>query len=151
MNTVPQIDRTALKFNQMTIVVLLLAGFIFNERILPLFVAFVMCAGSVIPGLSLFKQFYALVLRPAGIMKAEVSDESPAPHNFAQLLGGIFLGGGTLLLSTGFQTAGWALTWLVIILAGVNLVFGFCAGCFLYYQLGKFGFFRSQSPEEGRQ
>jgi hypothetical protein len=30
---------------------------------------------------------------------------------------------------------GWALGWLVVALALANLLFGFCAGCFIFYQL----------------
>ena len=43
----------------------------------------------------------------------------------------------TLLL--GYAVLGWALTWLVIVLAGLNLFLGFCAGCFVYYQLARLG------------
>ena len=39
----------------------------------------------------------------------------------------------------GAATAGWALAILVIVLAGVNLFFGFCAGCFVYFQLQRLG------------
>jgi hypothetical protein len=32
---------------------------------------------------------------------------------------------------------GWALAWLVVVLAALNLFLGFCAGCFVYYQLNR--------------
>ena len=33
--------------------------------------------------------------------------------------------------------AGWALAIVVIVLAAINLIFGFCAGCFVYFQLAR--------------
>jgi hypothetical protein len=42
-----------------------------------------------------------------------------------------------IALLAGPPVLGWTLVWLVIVLAGLNLFLGFCAGCFLYYQLNK--------------
>ncbi len=42
-----------------------------------------------------------------------------------------------LLLFLGFDIAGWFFGFMVLALALVNLVFGFCAGCFLYLHLGR--------------
>ena len=33
----------------------------------------------------------------------------------------------------------WVMVGLVIVLAALNLFLGFCAGCFVYYQLSKLG------------
>jgi hypothetical protein len=46
---------------------------------------------------------------------------------------------GTLALIAGVPVLGWALAWIVIALAALNLFTGFCAGCFVYYQLSKRG------------
>jgi hypothetical protein len=45
----------------------------------------------------------------------------------------------TILLAVGAPTIGWALGWVVVVLAGVNLFLGFCAGCFIHYQLARRG------------
>ena len=37
---------------------------------------------------------------------------------------------------------GWALTLLVVALALLNLVLSFCAGCFVFYQLERWGVIR---------
>jgi hypothetical protein len=37
----------------------------------------------------------------------------------------------------GLSALGWALTLLVVLLAAIDLVFGFCAGCFVYLQLAR--------------
>jgi membrane protein DedA with SNARE-associated domain len=34
---------------------------------------------------------------------------------------------------------GWTLDIIVFVLAGINLTVGFCAGCFVYYHLGRLG------------
>jgi hypothetical protein len=34
---------------------------------------------------------------------------------------------------------GWALDLVVFVLSSINLTVGFCAGCFVYYQLGRLG------------
>lgn len=133
------VDRSALKFNQIGIIGLALPGFIFNQPILPAFVAAVMLVGTFRPSLALFKQTYAHILEPLGVMKPEPVEDVRASHEFAQFLGGVFLLAGTIFLLSGWVRTGWALTWVVILLASANLFFGFCAGCFVYYQLGRLG------------
>jgi hypothetical protein len=60
--------------------------------------------------------------------------DNPEPHRFAQGFGGVVLTLAVFFLLSG-SAFGWLLVWLVIILAGLNLFLGFCAGCFIYYQL----------------
>jgi hypothetical protein len=142
------LDRSALRFNQIAIIALVLIGFIIDQPVLPAFVAVVLVAGSLHPGFALFKVIYKHVLRPLKLMNPQPVDDMPSPHEFAQLLGGIVLGVASILLFSGVPVAGWSLSWVVLLLAATNLFFGFCAGCFLYFQLGRIGFpgFR---PEEG--
>jgi len=139
-NTQNTVDLSALKFNQLSIITLVLLGFIFNQPLLPAFVAVVLLAGSVHRSLALFKLLYKRVVVPVKILKPNILAESPAPHAFAQILGGSFLAVASILLFNGFVVAGWILAWLVVFLALANVVFGFCAGCFLYLQLGVPGF-----------
>ena len=148
LDTTKQIlDHSVLKFNQISIITLTLLGFILNQPLLPLFVAAVLVAGTVDRNFALFKLTYQHVIKPLELMKQDPVEDIPAPHEFAQLLGGIMLGLGSLLLFTGSILLGWVLVWIVIALAAANLIFGFCAGCFVYYQLGKLGVpgFRIQS------
>ncbi len=143
-----KIDLNTLRFNQLSIVSLVLTGFVFNILFLPLFVAVVLVLGSMIPSLALFKIIYKYVVVPLGIMKPEIVEDLSAPHNFAQLLGGITLIISSILLFNGTMFLGWALSWIVIILALANLLFGFCAGCFIYYQLGRLNLPGFQSKTE---
>ncbi len=133
------IDLSALKFNQISIIVLTLGAFIFNVPLLAGIVAFILITGTLNPELALFKQAYARGAKPLRLLKPNPVEGSPAPHEFAQALGGIVLGTGSLLVWAGSGSWGWSLAWVVIVLAAANLFFGFCAGCFLYFQLGKLG------------
>ncbi len=94
------------------------------------------------PQLALFKQIYFKVLKPAGVVKARPVQDRPEPHNFAQGLGGVFLGIASALL---FVTpiASIALALLVAALAFVNLAFGYCLGCQIFFQLEKRGLVRA--------
>ncbi len=134
-----KIDLNALKFNQASIIILTALGFILNEPILTAAVAVVLIAGSIDSRLAVFKQFYRYVVLPFKILRPNIAEESSAPHNFAQTLGGIFLSIGSVLLFENYSVPGWIFAWIVILLAAANLAFGFCTGCFIYFQLGKFG------------
>ena len=134
-----RVDQTALKVNQACIVILLAWAFLFNWPWLVALVALVMLVGTFAPEAGLFKQFYSRVLRPAGLLKPDIVADAPQPHLFAQGVGGAFLLLASLAFLAGWATVGWVLTGIVIALAAVNLIFGFCAGCFMYYQLGRRG------------
>jgi Domain of unknown function (DUF4395) len=75
------------------------------------------------------------VLRPAGLLRPDVHAESAAPHRFAQGMGAGVLLIALAAFALGGPALGWGLSLLVIALAAVNLFFGFCAGCFVYFQL----------------
>ena len=134
-----KVDQSALKFNQASIILLLVLAFLFNAAWLVAFVAAVMLVGTLWPEAGLFKQIYARWLKPAGLLKPNVVDDDPQPHLFAQGLGGIFLVLSAAALWLGAPVAGWALAAMVIVLAALNLFLGFCLGCFIYYQLGRVG------------
>lgn len=134
-----KVDQTALRFNQASIILLLVAAFLLDAVWLVAFVAVVMLVGSIWPQAGLFKQLYARALKPAGVLKAHVIDDDPQPHLFAQGLGGIFLALSTVTLWFGLPIVGWTLAAVVIALAAINLFLGFCLGCFIYYQLGRAG------------
>jgi hypothetical protein len=135
-----KVDTTALKFNQASIITLTVLAFLFNQPLLMLFVGLVMAAGTLFPQAALFKQIYFKVLKPNNLLKPNIIDDNPAPHQFAQGMGSLFLlASAFALLVLGNAILGWVLAWIVIILAAANLFLGFCAGCFVYYQLDKVG------------
>jgi len=138
MTSLHPIDHTALRTNQAMIILLLVLGFIFNSPALVLVVALFMLGGTLIgrPG---FAWVYTRLLRPLGLLKPDVIPDNPAPHRFAQGFGGSVVTAAALALLLGAQTLGWALAWLVVGLAALNLLLGFCAGCAVYYLLNRLG------------
>ena len=134
-----KVDQSALKFNQASIILLLVLAFLLNATWLVAFVAVVMLVGTLWPEAGLFKQIYARWIRPAGLIKPNVVDDDPRPHLFAQGLGGIFLVLSAAALWLGVPIVGWSLSAMVILLASLNLFLGFGLGCFIYYQLGRIG------------
>lgn len=138
-------DYSALKVNQSFIAGLLVLAFVLNVWPLVAGVGLVMLVGTAFPSLALFQLIYRHILRPSGWVKAHVIEDNPEPHRFAQGFGGTVLAIATVAFLLGAPLVGWVLGWLVAILAAVNLFLGFCAGCFVYYQLNRLGlggFFR---------
>jgi hypothetical protein len=132
------VDHGALRSNQLIIIVLSLTAFIADLPVITLGVGLVMAGGTLFgkPG---FLPVYVWLLRPLGLAKPDMLPDSPGPHRFAQGIGSMVMMSGALALLSGAQLAGWILVWLVIFLAAMNVFAGFCAGCFLYYQLGRLG------------
>ena len=130
-----QVDRTALRVNQAFIIGFLALAFLLDQPWLVAFVCAVMAIGTAFPQAALFQRIYRDVLRPAGLLKPDLHDEDAAPHRFAQGMGAAVLLIATIALFAGATVLGWGLSFVVIALAAVNLFFGFCAGCFVYFQL----------------
>jgi hypothetical protein len=130
-----RVDHTALRVNQALIIVFLTAAFLLDRSWVVVFVAAVMVLGTITPALALFQRLYRDVLKPAGLLKPDVRAEAAAPHRFAQGMGGSVLVIASVALFAGALAVGWALAILVIVLAAVNLFFGFCAGCFVFFQI----------------
>lgn len=130
MDATGRLDRTALKVNQAGVVVTLLVAYVVSAvwrpaaLLVPL-LALIMLLGTFEPRAAVFKQLYQRVLRPRGILSPRPVIESARPHNFAQALGGVVLVPASLALALGAGIVGWALAWIVLALAFVNLAFGF--------------------------
>jgi Domain of unknown function (DUF4395) len=147
------VDHSALKVNQTGIVTTVLVAFIGYTFYKPVAVlipllAVVLLLGTFAPQLALFKQLYFKVLKPRGIVRPRLVQDRPEPHNFAQGLGGVFL-----LVSSVFvlpiPVVGLALALLVAVLAFINLAFGYCVGCQIYFQLGRAGLIKAAPGTTG--
>jgi hypothetical protein len=141
------VDHSALKVNQTGIVATVLVAFVGSAAWRPLLVlipllAIVLLLGTFVPQLALFKQVYFKVLKPAGIVKPRPVPDRPEPHNFAQGLGGVFLAVASVFLVP-LPVVGLALALLVAVLAFVNLAFGYCLGCQIYFRLGRAGLIKA--------
>jgi hypothetical protein len=143
-----KVDYSALRTNQAMIISLSLIAFILNWPWLAGVVALVMAYGTVRSQAG-FRIVYTGLLKPRGWVKPDVTNDNPEPHMFAQGFGAVVLAAGVILLFAGAAVAGWALVWLVIALAALNLFVGFCVGCAVYYWLGKLrlpGFVKAPPP-----
>jgi uncharacterized protein DUF4395 len=142
------VDHSALKVNQAGIVLTALVAFVGSAFsrwflvLLPLLAA-VLLVGTFAPRLALFKQAYFKLLKPRGIVKPRPLEDRPEPHNFAQGLGGVFLVVASLLIPVS-EALALALGLIVAALAFVNLAFGYCVGCQVYYFLGRRGLIGAQ-------
>jgi hypothetical protein len=134
-----RVDQSALRVNQAFIVALTGLGLILGQWQLIALVGLVLLLGTISPPLGAFQAIYRNTLRPAGLIKPDVIRDDPAQHRFAQAVGAAFLVASTACLVLGAATVGWMLAGIVLVLAATNLSVGFCAGCFMYYQLGRLG------------
>jgi len=142
------VDRNALRFNQASIIALAVAGFVLGEPVgvwLVGFVAAVMLLGTLYAPASGFKLLYRHLFVRLGWLKPKMEHDDPAPHQFAQGMGGTVLAVAFVALLAGASTLGWILAWLVVALAAVNLLAGFCLGCFIYFQLEHRGLLRGSA------
>ncbi|MEX1248732.1 MAG: DUF4395 family protein [Anaerolineales bacterium] len=133
-----QVDHAALRTNQAFIIGLSLAAYITDSPWWAGIVGLAMFIGTMLRA-PVFGFVYRRWLKPSGLVKPEVLTDNPEPHRFAQGFGAVVELAGFGLLLAGAATAGWALVWLVIFLAALNLFVGFCAGCAVYYWLNRFG------------
>ena len=138
--TIPRIDAHFNKFSQAGVVLTTGLAFIFNWPWLTLLAAIILILSVIAPSASPFRWLYKGVALPSGLLKSRIVEDDPAPHRFAQAIGATFLVAASLLLFlTPATPIGWLLDLIVFVLAGINLTVGFCAGCFVYYHLGRLG------------
>jgi hypothetical protein len=136
----PIVDVNALRTNQALIVAGVVIAFVLGSSAgawVLLAVAVSLAIGAARPGFGPFQIFYREVLKPTGFVKPSPRPDDPAPHRFAQSLGATVLFLAALALFAGADALGWVLAFLVLALALVNLLFGFCAGCFVFLQINR--------------
>ena len=137
-------DRSVLKVNQMILMVAIVVGYLLALAypgvawILPV-LAVMMLAAVASPSLNVPRLLYTRILRPSGIVKPRIVQEDPAPHRFAQLVGGVFLAAASIFVITGLLVVAWVLAWIVVALAFLNFAFNICVGCIVYAQLVRIG------------
>ncbi len=140
----PRVDTHLTKFSQAWVVLLTGLGFLLGSehggRIVVAIAALALAISALAPSMSPFRLLYRGVVVPSGLLKPRMVEDDPAPHRFAQGVGAAFLIAATLVLFlTSATVVGWTLDVIVFVLAGINLTVGFCAGCFVYYHLGRLG------------
>lgn len=137
-----KVDHNAIKFNQVSLTVVAIAAAVLGLPYLVAILALILAAATAKPQWGVFRAVYQRVALPLGWLRPHVVDDDPAPHRFAQGVGAAFLALSWIALVTGAVVAGWVLDLLVAVLAMANVLFNFCAGCFVYYQLRRLGLIR---------
>ena len=137
----PRVDTHLLKFSQAWTVGLTALAFVLQWRWLALVAALCLLISAAAPMVGPFRLLYRYVAVPLRLLRPRIVEDDPAPHRFAQGVGATFLVASSLLLFLvpGASAIGWALDLIVFALSLINLTVGFCAGCFVYYHLGRFG------------
>jgi hypothetical protein len=145
MKAIP-FDRSVLKVNQVILMTGIVAGYFVGLAlnravyVLPA-LALMMLAGVASPRTNLARALYLAVLKPRGWVTPRVVVEDPAPHRFAQLVGGVFLVAASIAAFFSAFLVAWVLGWIVAALAFLNFAFNICVGCIMYAQLVRLGVF----------
>lgn len=134
-----KVDHNAIKFTQVSLTLIAVLAFLADLPWLAGLLALALAASTAWPQRGLFRVLYQRIVLPLGWLRPNLVEDEAAPHRFAQGVGAAFLAFSWIALSAGLAALGWALDLLVAALAMVNVVFDFCAGCFVYYQLRRFG------------
>ena len=135
----PRVDQSVIKVSQACTILLLVTGFVVDFWPLVAAVSVVNLVGLLGPNLSLWRQLYRVVLKPLGLVRANIISDYEEPHRFAKGVGGVLALAATAFLLLGRPVVGWSLAWFHVLLASLNLFAGFCLGCFVYYQLNRLG------------
>jgi hypothetical protein len=136
----PRLDAHLGKFSQASTFVLAGLAFILNQPVIVLITALILALSALVPAIGPYRLVYRSILVPLHLLRPKIVEDDPAPHRFAQGVGTVFLLASTLVLFLSHATIlGWTLDLIVFALSGLNLFVGFCAGCFVYYHLGRLG------------
>jgi hypothetical protein len=141
----PRLDAHLLKFSQAWTALLSGLGFILSQTVagrwLVVAVAVCLTISALVPAIGPYRLLYRFVVVPLKLIMPRIVEDDPAPHRFAQGVGAVFTVASSLVLFfvPGGAVAGWTLDLIVFALSLINFTVGFCAGCFVYYQLGRIG------------
>jgi Domain of unknown function (DUF4395) len=136
----PRVDTHLGKFSQACTVVLAALAFLFSQPIIVFITAIILAIAALAPSISPYRLLYRGIVLPLHLWQPRIVEDDPAPHRFAQGVGAVFLvAASVILFLTKAAAVGWTLDLIVFVLAAINLTIGFCAGCFVYYHLGRLG------------
>ncbi len=142
--TRPQVDHNAIKFGQITIVLVVVVAWLLNLPWLVWLLAGALALNVAWPAQGPIRLAYRSVILPLRIVRPHLVVDDPAPHRFAQGMGAGVLVAAGAALSAGAGILGWVLAGLVALLAAVNVLWNFCAGCFIFLQLRRYGVVRGE-------
>lgn len=151
MTATQKIDHSAIKTGQLLAIATLAGAYVF-ERWEPVAVmAVIFLITSIFLEWGPFAMVYRLLLKPLGLVKPDLRTDNAQPHRFGQAVGAVSAALAAAALYFNYATLGWVLVWVLIALTGISFM-GWCIGCFIYYQLNRFGLsgFFGHAPTDSR-
>jgi Domain of unknown function (DUF4395) len=140
ISTALRMDAHLARFSQGCTVLFTGLAFLLGEPWLVVITAIFLALSALAPTISPYRYLYRGIVLPLRLMKPRIVEDDPAPHRFAQAVGAVFLIAASIaIFFLHAPVIGSILDLIVFVLAGINLTVGFCAGCFVYYHLGRLG------------
>jgi len=134
-----QVDHNAIKFGQVTIVIVVALAWLLARIWLVPVLAVALLVNAAWPTIGPLRLLYRYLALPLRLVRPHMVTDEAAPHRFAQAVGGALLLAASAALYSGVAALGWALAGLVAGRAAVSLLGAVRAGCFLFYQLRRAG------------
>ena len=114
-------DRSALRFGQISLIVVLAIGFVLGIEALIYLGAYMLGAALVAPRVAPQLLLYRALVR-RGLVRTEIHDEDPTPHRFAQKMGFGVLVIGVVSSIIGLSAVAWGAALMVVTLALIGLI-----------------------------
>jgi hypothetical protein len=151
MTSTREVDHSAIKTGQLLSIATLIGAFVMGRWEPVAVLAIIFLITSVFFEWGPFAIVYRLLLKPTGLVKADLRKDNAQPHRFGQAIGAVSAALAAAALYFNYVTLGWVLVWVLIALTAVSFR-GWCIGCFLYYQMNRFGLrgFFAQTPTDPR-
>lgn len=145
-----QVDHAEIKLGQIFTMLMSVAAFALSEPKWLIALGAIFLITGVFRPFSPFVLIYRYVVRPLNVVRSDYRLDNIQPHAFGQLIGAVTVAIAVALLYMGYNTAGWAIVWILVALTLVSYL-GWCIGCFMYYQLNQLGlkgFFRHAPTDD---
>jgi hypothetical protein len=151
MTQTHEVDHSAIKTGQVLAIATLTVAFLFDRWEPVALLAAIFLITSMFFEWGPFALIYRLLLKPLGLVRPDPRTDNPQPHRFGQAVGAASAALAAAALYSGHATLGWTLVWVLIALTAISLM-GWCIGCFIYYQLNRFGLggFFAHAPTDSR-
>ena len=138
MPSTHMVDHSAIKIGQLLAIAMLIAAYVMDRWEPVAVLAGIFLITSVFFEWGPFALLYRFLLKPLGWVKPDLRVDNLQPHRFGQAVGAVSAAVAALALYFHYATLGWVLVWVLIALTGISFM-GWCIGCFLYYQINRFG------------
>lgn len=139
MTSATSVDHSAIKTGQLLAIITLAGAFVLNRWEPVAVLAVIFLITSLCFEWGPFALVYRLLFKPLGLVRPDLRTDNTQPHRFGQAVGALSAALAAAALYFNYTTLGWILVWALIALTGISFM-GWCIGCFIYYQLNRFGF-----------